>query len=57
MNFPRLLYRGPADEHAEYLRVADEAAYIAAKQDGWRLQRASPPEPDADDEPRKPRKR
>lgn len=57
MNFPRLLYRGPADEHAEYLRVADEAAYISAKQDGWRLQRALPPEPDADDEPRKPRKR
>lgn len=56
MNFPRLLYRGEP-EIAEYLRVADEAAYIAAKQDGWRLQRALPPEPDADDEPRKPRKR
>jgi hypothetical protein len=37
--FPRLMYRGPADDHAETQEVADQEAADVAGKAGWRLTR------------------
>lgn len=50
MNYPRLLYRGEP-ETAEYRRVYSDVELVAAKQDGWRLQRALAGPPRSELEP------
>lgn len=50
LQFPRLVYRGPADATAETQHVEDADALARARRDGWRLTRrlegAAPPSPD-----------
>jgi hypothetical protein len=42
LSYPRLFYRGPADDTAETCAVADAAAAHVAQADGWRPTRAIP---------------
>ena len=53
-DFPRLLYRGAADETAETHAVENEEALALALEEGWRRQRRMEPlaevaAPDAED--------
>jgi len=42
---PRLVYRGPANEHAETREAADQADLDAALKAGWRLTRVDAKHP------------